>query len=73
MRICDSIQHESKSAFPFQYNIIFETYQSFEPRSSTLEGDRHVRPLIFCKKFNPQQLLFETFFLIMHIFGSVEP
>ncbi len=45
-----------------QYNVIFETYQSLEPPSSTPVRDRHVRPLNFCEKFNAQQLLFETFF-----------
>ncbi len=30
-------------------------------------------PLLFCKKFSTQQLLFETFFDIMYIFGSIEP
>ncbi len=28
---------------------------------------------LFCKEFNTQQLLFETFLDIIHIFGSVEP
>ncbi len=30
-------------------------------------------PGIFCPKFNPEQLLFEVFFDIMHILGSIEP
>ncbi len=36
-------------------------------------GDRHTHPLTFCKKFNAQQFLFESFIVVMHIFGSVEP
>ncbi len=43
----DRVQPESESTFLFQYNIIFETYQSFETYSSTPGGDRHVHPLIF--------------------------
>ncbi len=41
--ICNfgSIQPESESTFPFQYNM-FETYQSFELHSSTPEGNRYV-------------------------------
>ncbi len=35
----------SESAFPFQYIIIFQTYQYLEPPSSTPVGDRHMRPL----------------------------
>ncbi len=47
MRIFGSIPPESESTFPFQYNIIFETYQYFESHNSTPGGDRHVRPLTF--------------------------
>ncbi len=64
MRIFGSVEPQTESNFPFQYNIIFETYQSsessssivhynipkmssFDLPSSTLEGDRQVRPLTF--------------------------
>ncbi len=47
MCIFGSLEPQSESTFPFQYNIIFETYQSLEPLTSTLEGGRHVHPLIF--------------------------
>ncbi len=47
MRIFSSVQPQTESTFPFQYNIIFETYQSSEIPSSTLERDRHMRPLTF--------------------------
>ncbi len=36
-----SIQSGKESIFLFQYNIIFETYQFFEPPSSTPGRDRH--------------------------------
>ncbi len=42
-----SLQPKNESTFPFQYIIIFETYRSFEPLSSTPGGDRDVRPLTF--------------------------
>ncbi len=42
-----SVQSENEPTFPFQYSIIFETYQSFKTPSSTPGGDRHVRPLTF--------------------------
>ncbi len=45
-----SIQPEKESIFLFQYNIIFETYQFFEPPSSTPGGDRHEYPLTFLYK-----------------------
>ncbi len=38
---------KSESTFPLQYNIIFETYRSFELSSSTPEGGRHVCPQTF--------------------------
>ncbi len=37
------------------------------------EEDRHTRPLIFFRKFNFEQLLFEAFFDIIGNFGSVRP
>ncbi len=59
--------------FPFQFNIIFETYQSFDPHSFNPGGDRHVRPLLFCMEFNSQQLLFEQIFDIVGNIGSIQP
>ncbi len=47
MRIFGSIEPQTESTFPFQYNIIFKTYQSLESLSSTLDGGRHTRPLTF--------------------------
>ncbi len=68
-----SVQPENESTFPFQYNIIFETYQSFKSPISIPGGDRHVTPLLFCKKFNAQILLFKTFSDIIGNFRSVQP
>ncbi len=45
-----SIQPENEFTFPFQYNIIFETYQSFKPPSSTPGGDTHEHSLTFLYK-----------------------
>ncbi len=45
----------------------------FGASSSTPAGDRHMHPVTFCTKFNSKQLLFEAFFDIMRIFGSVAP
>ncbi len=45
-----------------------------ESPSSTCEGDRHICARgLFCMKFNSEQLLFEAFFDVMRIFGSVQP
>ncbi len=41
MNIFGSIELRTESTLPFQHKIIFETYQSLEPISSTLEGGRH--------------------------------
>ncbi len=50
--IFGSIKYQTESAFPFQYNIIFETYQSLEPSSSTHAEVRSMRLASFCRKFN---------------------
>ncbi len=42
-----NIQPENESTFTFQYNIILETNQSFEPLGSTPGWDRHEHPLTF--------------------------
>ncbi len=72
-----SVQSKSESTFLFQYNIIFETYQSFEPSSSTPgETDmctQHGTHWLFCIKFSAQQLLFEQFFNKIGNFGSIQP
>ncbi len=48
--ICFKYHNVLKWNSPFQYNIIFETYQSLEPPSSNLEGDRHVHPQTFLRR-----------------------
>ncbi len=45
----------------------------FGAPSSTPGGQKAYAPYwLFCMKLNPEQLLFETFFDKMHIFGSIE-
>ncbi len=73
LRIFDSVEPQTESTFPFQYNIIFETYQSLEPPTSTLDGGIHLHPALFCMEFKTERLLFEPFLDIMRIFGSIEP
>ncbi len=68
--------NNSESNFLFQNIRIFKTYQSFEPPwsvSVVWGGDRHMSLRTFHIKFNSEQLLFEAFFHVMRIFGSVEP
>ncbi len=45
-----SLQPKNESTLPFQYNIIFEKYRSFEPPSSTPGRDRDVRLMTFLYK-----------------------
>ncbi len=67
------VQPKSGFTFPFQYNVIFETYQFFESLASLLwEIDMCARWL-FCTKFNSEPLSFEQFFNIIGNFGSVQP
>ncbi len=47
MRIFGHVQPQSESTFPFLYIIIFQRWESFEPPSSTLWGDRHMRSWTF--------------------------
>ncbi len=60
-------------------HIIFQPYQSFEPRNSIPPGgggceiDICAPRGLFCTKFKSEQLLFDAFFHVMRIFGSVEP
>ncbi len=64
----------SKDSYNWKlYIIIFQKWKSFEPPSSTLGEDRHIRSLTFCTKFNFEQLLFKAFFYAMRIFGGIEP
>ncbi len=73
IHIFGGIEPYSESTSPFQYIIIFQTYQSLELPGSTPGGDRHMRPLTFCRKFHSQRLLFEAFLDIIGIFGNVDP
>ncbi len=51
----------------------FPLYESFEPLSSTLRGDRHMPLGTFLYKIQCRtiQFLFEGFLAAMRIFGSV--
>ncbi len=53
-----------------QNNI--STISIFQSPSSTLRENICARGLV-CMKFNSKQLLFQAFFDIMRIFGSIEP
>ncbi len=45
-----------------------------KPPSAPLLGDTDIcAHQLFCMKFNSEQLLFEAFFDLMHIFGNIEP
>ncbi len=71
MRNFGNVEPYIECILPFQYNIIFQPYQSSEPLSSTL-GEMYIRARkVFCTTFNSEQLLFEAFFDIMRIFGIV--
>ncbi len=52
------------------YNIPMEI---FGAPSSTSGGDKHIRPLTFCRNFNFEQFLFDVFFDIIGIFGIFSP
>ncbi len=54
MRIFDSIEPESESTFPFQYNIIFETNQSLENLAPRLREIDMCAHSLFCTQFNAQ-------------------
>ncbi len=73
MRIFGSMEPQTVSTFPSFYIIILQIWESFEPPSSTLRGDRHMRSrTFFVRKFNFEQLLFKAFFDLTRIFGSVK-
>ncbi len=72
MHIFGGVESQTESTIPFLYIIILQRWKSFEPNSSAPVGDRHVRSQTFFRKFKAKQLLFQTFFDVMRIFGSVE-
>ncbi len=73
MRIFGSVETQTESTFPLQYNIIFETYQSLEVLSSTLEEGRHVHPLTFLYRNQRSTIFIGTIFGYNAIFCSVKP
>ncbi len=46
-RIFGSVGHQSGPTFPFLYVIILQRWESFEPPSSSLRRDRHMRSRTF--------------------------
>ncbi len=65
-----SVRLQSESTFQFRK---IQTWQSLQPLALFLVEIRDMRLPSFCRKFNFQQVLFEAFFDIINIFGSVEP
>ncbi len=58
--------------FPFLYNLIFKPYHLSIPLAPLRgEIDIYLNGL-FCPKFNTEKLLFEAFFGIISIFGSIQ-
>ncbi len=72
-KIIGNLGPGNESTFPFQYNIIFETCQSFEPPSSTLGQDRQECPLTFLYKIFLSKTFIWTFFYIIGNFCKVQP
>ncbi len=73
MRIFSWVEPQTESTFPFQYNIICETYQSLEPLAPFQEKVDMCAYWLLCMEFNAQQLLYRTFPHTIHIFGPIEP
>ncbi len=64
--------------FSVQQLLVFVHYYIskvgiFRAPSSTLRGIDGCPRRLFCTKFDSEQLLFQSFFDVMRIFGSVEP
>ncbi len=69
----DDMVEKSSCIFLFLYNLIFKPYYLSSPLPP-LQGKIDICPRgLFCPKFDAKKLLFEAFFIIMHIFGSVLP
>ncbi len=66
------VEPSNESTISFQYIIIFQKLQSLEPLAP-LPGEIEICVhWVFLRKLNSQQLLFEAFFDIISIFGSIE-
>ncbi len=72
IHIFDIFELESESTFPFQYLINFKLVNLWSPLAPLPGEIDLVRLRIFCRKFNFQQVLFEVFFDVIGIFGSIE-
>ncbi len=72
MRVFGVVEAQTESISPFLYIIIFQRWESFEP--PPLRGKLDIcAGRLFCTKLNFDQLLFETFFDAMRIFGASSP
>ncbi len=73
MRIFCSVEPQRESNFLFLYIIRFQIYWSLEPRAKLVVEIDICAPRLFCREFSSEQLLYEAFFHIMHIFWRIEP
>ncbi len=62
MRIFGSVEPQSESTFPFFYITIFQRWVYFEPPSSTLGGDRHMRSWTFLYEIQLRTTFIRSFF-----------
>ncbi len=60
-------------AFFLKYKALEWECKSLEPPGSSIWGDRDMRPLFFCRKFNFRLLLSKAFFNIIGTFCSIQP
>ncbi len=73
MHIFGSVSPKMNAIFPFLCNLIFRPYHLSSPLAP-LRGEIDIYPKgLFCPKSDTEKLLFEAFFGIMRIFGSVQP
>ncbi len=71
--IFGSIWPKSECNFSFLYNLLFQLYH-LSRLLAPLREEIDVYPRgLSCPKFDAEKLLFEAFFGIMGIFGSVQP
>ncbi len=75
MRIFGSAQPKSECNFPFLYNLIFKPYHLSSALAPLQGGGGEIDICscrLLCPKFDTEKLLFEAFFKILRIFGSVQ-
>ncbi len=69
--IFGSVQPKRECIFPFLYNLIFKPYHLSSPLAPLWEVIGICPRAFFCPKFDPEKLLFEAFFGIVHILTTV--